>query len=107
MTYRLVDNGKVLKEYNHHWQCVVWAIFHKLAGMGPWGVVFFGSVKLVKVERSEIMADGKRIAQIVDSEDLVALEDFCLCRTYESVLKLAKEQGVDLEALEELLWEIS
>ena len=54
------------------------------------------------------MQFSKGIAQIVDDEDLEALEAFCLILdTNEAVIAAAEEEGVDLEALEELLWRIS
>ena len=43
------------------------------------------------------------LMQIVQDENLVALEHFCLGRTYQQVRQRAIDEGVDLDALEELL----
>ena len=51
--------------------------------------------------------DSGGIAQIVLDKDLQALERFCQFRTYRQVIMAAQDEGVDLEQLEELLWEIS
>ena len=43
------------------------------------------------------------LMQIVQDENLVALEHFCLGRTYQQVRQRAIDEGADLDALEELL----
>lgn len=43
------------------------------------------------------------LSRIVSEKDLVALERFCLRRTYREVREVALATGVDLGELEELL----
>lgn len=45
----------------------------------------------------------KSLRRIVETEDLVALEAFCLGRTYQQVRDYARDVGVDLDELEDLL----
>jgi hypothetical protein len=47
------------------------------------------------------------LKQIVAEENLTALEQFFLSRTYAQVRQRAIEEGVDLDELEELLARIS
>jgi hypothetical protein len=52
-------------------------------------------------------AKAKTLKQIVDDEDKYALEIFCIRHvTYEELITIAKREGVDLDALEELLGRI-
>lgn len=53
------------------------------------------------------MTGSEQLKEIVNKRDLKALEAFCLRRKYKEVLKCAEEAGIDLEYLEELLYEIS
>lgn len=46
------------------------------------------------------------LRQIIEAEDLRALEAFCLQRTHQQVREQAIEEGVDLDELEELLGRI-
>jgi len=46
------------------------------------------------------------LAQIVEEENLKALEQFCQGKTYQQVRDYARDVGVDLDALEELLGRI-
>ena len=46
------------------------------------------------------------LMQIVQDENLKALEHFCQSRTYQQVRQRAIDEGVDLDALEELLGRI-
>lgn len=46
------------------------------------------------------------LMQIVRDENLKALEHFCQSRTYQQVRQRAIDEGVDLDALEELLGRI-
>ena len=46
------------------------------------------------------------LRKIVETENLKALEAFCLGRTYQQVRDYARDVGVDLDALEELLGRI-
>ena len=46
------------------------------------------------------------LMQIVRDENLKALEHFCKSRTYQQVRQRAIDEGVDLDALEELLGRI-
>lgn len=57
--------------------------------------------------KGDTMTTDKKISQIVKEEDLQALESYCQFRTYRQVICQAQEEDVDLEHLEELLWEIS
>jgi hypothetical protein len=43
------------------------------------------------------------LRKIIETEDLKALEAFCQGRTYQQVLNYARDVGVDLDELEELL----
>ncbi len=48
------------------------------------------------------------LKEIVQAEDLKALERYSMKRgKYKLVIQDAKEQGIDLDHLEELLWECS
>jgi len=52
-------------------------------------------------------AKSKSLKQIVEDEDKYALEVFCIRHvTYDEVISIAKKEGVDLDALEELLGRI-
>ena len=46
------------------------------------------------------------LMQIVQDENLKALEHFCQGRTYQQVRQRAIDEGVDLDSLEELLGQI-
>lgn len=59
----------------------------------------------------KIVAKGRSLTTqlqvIVQEKNLAALEAFCLRRSHHDVLNYARDTGVDLEKLEELLREIS
>ncbi len=46
------------------------------------------------------------LKRIVAEKNLPALEAFCLRRTYQEVINYARDVGVDLEELEDLLAQI-
>ena len=48
------------------------------------------------------------LSEIVKTKNLIALETYCMRKgKYKFVIQDAKEQGIDLDELEELLQEIS
>lgn len=58
-------------------------------------------------ETADAVQRQARLKRIVEAKDTAAMEVFCLGRTYQQVQKYARDGGVDLEELEELLQEIS
>lgn len=49
----------------------------------------------------------KQLTAIVQSRNLRMLECFCMIRTYKQLIAIATSAGIDLDELEELLYEIS